>query len=306
MTKGTAFHPDLQIARFLPRSVVSPRSFRLVRLLFRLVAPLLPRTSDTLHLENGRRLQLHRPANPVSVPTPALLCIHGGGLVIGDPRFEERRCADFANELGIIVAAPAYRLAPDDRYPAALDDLAAALDWLARQPDVDATRIALGGDSAGGGLAACLALRATTGDGPKPAFLLLHEPMLDEATRSRPDPDPASLRMWSAAANRLGWSAYLDGLCGPVTATASAARASTSALSNLPATWLGVGTADLFHDETVAFARRMKAAGVEAELFVVAGGFHGFTTAAPSAPVTRDYLARMTAALARGLGIPTR
>jgi len=306
MAKTSRFHPDLRIARFLPRALISPRTFRLVRHLFRLAARFGPLASETVRLENGQRLHLHLPANAVSVPTPALLWVHGGGLVIGDPRLEAKLCAHLADTLGIIVAAPAYRLAPEHPYPAALDDLAAAMTWLANRPEVDPARIAIGGDSAGGGLAACLALRLCATEGPRPAFLLLHQPMLDEATRARPDPDPAGLRIWSANANRFGWSAYLRDVAGPVPATASAARASDDDLARLPPSWLGVGTADLFHDETVCFALRLRAVGVEAGLVTVPGGFHSFTAFTARAPVSRAYLAQMTAALAQGLGLAAR
>lgn len=306
MSRSSVFHPDLPVARFLPRAVLSARSYPLVRRLLRLAAALAPRRGEQIRLDTGQRIILHRPSKPASDPAPALLWVHGGGLVIGDPRLEEKVCAAFAEALGIVVAAPAYRLAPAHPYPAAQEDLAAALAWLAALPGVDPARVALGGDSAGAGLAACLALRANARPGPKPRFLLLHQPMLDEATRARPDPDPAGLRMWNGPANRFGWTAYLAGVAPPVPGTASAARATDAELSRLPPTWLGVGTADLFHDETVAFAQRLRAVGVAADLVTVPGAFHGFAVAAPRAGVTRGYIAAMHAALARGLGIAAR
>jgi len=298
------FHPELEkAARWLPKTVLTRRSFPFVRFAFKLAARLAPQSSQTIGLETGRRIQLHAPRGRPTGRAPALLWIHGGGLVIGDPRLEEKLCAGLSEDLGLIVAAPDYRLAPDHPYPAALEDLDAALSWLADRPGVDPARIAIGGDSAGGGLAACLALRAAKRDGPQPCFLLLHEPMLDEAARFRPDPDPAKLRLWNGAANRFGWGAYLAGLDGAAPPTASAARASGTELAALPPTWLGIGTADLFHAETTAFAARLAAAGKLHGLVTVPGGFHGFATFAAKAPVSRGYLAEMKSALTQGLGL---
>ena len=303
MGKPSPFHPDLARARWLPRTIVGRRSYRLFRLGQRLADRLTRSRAEVFGLAQGQRLHLFRPATPAATPMPALLWVHGGGLVIGSPLQDAAFCAALADRLGIVVAAPSYRLAPEHPYPAALDDVTAALGWLAARPEVDAGRIAVGGDSAGGGLAACLALRSSAGAGPKPCFQLLWEPMLDEATRRRRDPDPAGLRLWSARANRFGWGAYLAPVEGAVPATASAARASDADLAALPPAWLGVGTADLFLDETRAYGERLRAAGVPARLHEVAGAFHGFAQFMPRAAVSRASRAEIGRALAAGLGL---
>ncbi len=300
------FHPELENpARWLPRTVLTRRSYPLVRAVSALLSRVVPTKSETVRLAGGRRILVNRPKEPAPGPVPALLWIHGGGLVIGAPEFEESLLTRMTQGAGILTAAPDYRLAPKHPYPAALEDLYAALCWLARQPGVDPARLAIGGDSAGGGLAACLAIHATRQDGPRPAFLLLHEPMLDEASRRRPFDQPRQLRMWNEAANRFGWEAYLAGLEGEIPATASAARAGPGDLARLPPTWLGVGTVDLFHDETGAFAERLREAGRLAGLVTVPGAFHGFATVAANAGVTRAYVAKMRAALEAGLGLAT-
>jgi acetyl esterase/lipase len=304
MTAPNPFHPDLGgVARLLPRAIFTRRTFPLVRFGFQVFARLARSRSEKDTLPNGLRVLVHRPARPATSPAPALLWIHGGGLVLGAPEFEDRFCAALADALGIVVAAPAYRLAPAHPYPAALEDVDTALRWLAERPEVDPARIAVGGDSAGGGLAACLALHATSRAGPKPCFQLLHEPMLDAATCHRPDPDPAGLRFWNGNTNRFGWSAYLGGWDKPVPATASAAQASDAELARLPPAWLGCGTADLFHAETATYAGRLQACGVVATFDAVPGAFHGFVQYSSKAPVTRSYLAGMRAALAQGLGL---
>ncbi len=118
---------------------------------------------------SGVGVRLHRPID-VSQPAPALLWLHGGGYVLGTAAQDDRLCRRFARELGITVAAVDYRLAPEHPYPAPLEDCYSALTWLAGLPAVDPSRVAIGGVSAGGGLAAALALlardRARSDTGP--------------------------------------------------------------------------------------------------------------------------------------------
>jgi acetyl esterase/lipase len=187
-----------------------------------------------------------------------------------------------------VVAAVDYRLAPEHPYPTPLEDAHAALRWLAEQPEVDAERIALVGDSAGGGLAAALALLVRDLGEIRPVLQVVSYPMLDDRTTDG-GIDPRALRMWNQNSNRFGWDAYLGDLaCGEVPATAAPARAED--LAGLPATWIGVGTNDLFHAESVAWAQRLKAVGVPCELFVVEGAYHGFDGIEPRAAVSRAFL----------------
>ncbi len=164
----------------------------------------------------------------------------------------------------------------------------AALRWLAEHPDVDAERIALVGDSAGGGLAAAVALLARDRGEIKPVVQVLSYPMLDDRTTDG-GVDPRRLRMWNRRSNRFGWDAYLGELAGAeVPTTAAPARAED--LSGLPATWIGVGTNDLFYAENAAWAQRLRDAGVPCELFVVPGAYHGFDVSEPRTEVSRDFL----------------
>ena len=282
----STFHPDLKVARFLPKTIIGPRSLRLVRLGTRLQRG--AHDVEVVEVATGVTARIHRPPLGHGSPAAGVLYIHGGGYVIGTAELGDPFCARLAKHLGVVVAAVDYRLAPEHPYPTPLEDAHAALRWLAEQPDVDAERIALVGDSAGGGLAAGLALLVRDRGEIRPVLQVLSYPMLDDRTTDG-GVDPRLLRMWNQHSNRFGWDAYLGDLAAAeVPATAAPARAED--LAGLPATWLGVGTNDLFHAENVAWAQRLEAAGVSCELFVVEGAYHGFDGVEPRAEVSREFL----------------
>ncbi|TYB83048.1 alpha/beta hydrolase fold domain-containing protein [Maritimibacter fusiformis] len=294
------FHPDLTSARWLPRSVITPRLLPLGRAAMRLVGLLARRKAEVAPVPGGREVWLVRPDAPRPGSMPVLFWVHGGGLIFGHPAQELAFCRIVAERFGALVVAPAYRFAPEHPYPAALDDLRAAWGWVQDRDDVDPARIVVGGDSAGGGLAAALAISLCDAGAALPCRLILHEPMLDPATRHRPDPDPATLRLWGARINRFAWESYLAGLSGEIPATAAPARLADA--RGLPPTWIGVGTMDLFHDECLAFADKLRAGGVLSGIDVVAGAHHGFMAAAPKAAVSRKYRDRMFAQMAAAWG----
>jgi acetyl esterase/lipase len=220
-----------------------------------------------------------------------LLWIHGGGYVIGSAAQDDALCRRYARELGAIVASVDYRLAPDHPYPIPLEDCYSALQWLVRLPSVDPARVAIGGASAGGGLAAALALLTRDrGEIPLIAQLLVY-PMLDDRTVGRHLDNPG-LRLWNQSSNKYGWSAYLGGADPEV-----AVPARREDLTGLPPAWLGVGTFDLFHDEDLAYAERLKAAGVRCEVEVVPGAFHGFDGIVPKAHVSQAFFKSQCALL---------
>jgi acetyl esterase/lipase len=291
------FHPDLKLARFLPQTVIGPRTFKLVRLGTRLQRG--ARDVEVVEVAVGVSARIHRPPARPGASVPGVLYVHGGGYVIGTAALGDPFCVRLAKQLDVVVAAVDYRLAPEHPYPAALEDAYAALQWLAEQPDVDAERIALVGDSAGGGLAVAVALLARDRGEITPVLQVLSYAMLDDRT-SDGGADPRVLRMWSQRSNRFGWDAYLGDLAGEaVPATAAPARAGD--LSGLPATWIGVGTNDLFYAENAAWAQRLDAAGVPCDLFVVEGAYHGFDGIEPRAEVSRVFLRARLNALRAGL-----
>jgi hypothetical protein len=153
-------------------------------------------------------VRLHHP-RVTARTTPALLWAHGGGYVIGTAAPDDALCRVVAEQLNVLVAAVDYRLAPEHPFPVPLEDCHDALVWLAARPDVDAERIAIGGASAGGGLAAALALLARDRGVVTPVLQLLAYPMLDDRTTLRTDIDERHLRLWNCASNRFGWSCYL-------------------------------------------------------------------------------------------------
>ena len=297
------FHPDLRrAAKLWPRAMVTPRNLAMIRGAGWLLARRTPPDVEVLTLPSGIDVWLYRPPNATAgTPGPALLWIHGGGYVIGGAWQDDANCRRFARELGATVAAVNYRLAPEYPYPTPLEDCYAALAWLAELPAVDPDRLAIGGASAGGGLAAALALLARDRGGPALAAQLLVYPMLDDRSgHAEPTSRDDGFRLWDRASNRWGWSCYL-GDADP-DAAVPARRAN---LSGLPPAWVGVGTNDLFHDEDLAYADRLLAAGVPCDVEVVPGDFHGFDGVVGSAPVTKEFFAAQVDFL-RGTLDPTR
>lgn len=278
------FHPDLRrVARYIPKQVVTPVTVPIMRAAERLLWRRTPEDIEVLTLGSGVGVRLFRPQG-ASGPGPALLWIHGGGYVIGSAAQDDVLCRRFARGLGMTVVSVDYRLAPAHPYPAPLEDCYSALKWLTRLPAVDPTRVAIGGASAGGGLAAALALLARDrGEIPLAAQLLVY-PMLDDRTVERKDLDNPGHRLWNQSSNKFGWSAYLGGADPEV-----AVPARREELAGLPPAWLGVGTLDLFHDEDLAYAERLKAAGVPCHVEVVQGAFHGFDGIVPKAEVSQSF-----------------
>lgn len=287
------YHPDLaSIARFMPRQLVTARTAPVMQYLSRRMGRAAPDGVEVLTLSSGVRVRLHRPQQAPS-PGPALLWIHGGGYVLGNPAQDDRLCRRFADELGATVAAVEYRLAPKHPYPAGLQDCYAALTWLARLPAVDPARLAVGGASAGGGMSAALALLARDRAEVALAAQLLVYPMLDDRTVG-PEFDDPGHRLWTQGSNRFGWRAYL-GDADPERAVPARHRD----LSGLPPAWIGVGSLDLFHDEDLAYARRLREAGVPVEVQVVDGAFHGFDAIAPKTAVSQSFFESQVATLRR-------
>ena len=240
---------------------------------------------EVLTLASGCGVRLYR-AVGVTEPAPALLWMHGGGYVIGSAKQDDALCRRFSAALGITVASVDYRLAPEYPYPAPLEDCYAALTWLAGLSAVDSGRVAIGGASAGGGLAAALALlardRSVDKGGVAPVFQLLTYPMLDD--RSSAAPANRHYRLWDPRANQFGWTCYLGDADPDV-----AVPARRDDLSGLAPAWIGVGTHDLFHDENVEYARRLVQAGVPCQLDVIAGAFHAFDIVASKAQVSQQF-----------------
>ena len=247
---------------------------------------------------------IDRRARKAGSPTPAVLHIHGGGYITGVPAMNFKALRRLSAELDCLVVSVDYRLAPRTRFPGALEDNHAALGWLhanARALDIDPARIAVMGDSAGGGHAAALAIAARDRGRHALAFQVLIYPMLDDRTGSTRAPSSPKMgaQMWSATANVFGWTSLMGVPAGSPSAPYGAVPARVDDLAGLPPAWIGVGSLDLFHDEDIAYAKRLKAAGVPVTLELVDGAYHGFDTLAADAPLAQAFTASWMSALRR-------
>lgn len=259
------------------------------------------------HRSDGARVRVLLPKD--RTPTGALLWMHGGGFVVGSPRPDDRRCAEFARELGIAVICPYYRLAPKHPFPAAIDDCFAAWQWLqdhADELEIDPERVVIGGESAGGGLAASLAHRIHDEGGTQPAGQLLVYPMLDDRTAAKRELDAENNPVWNNSSNHLGWSAYLGREPGGPVVPEYAVPARRGDLRYLPPCWIGVGSLDLFLEENRDYARRLEESGVSCMLLEMDGACHGFIAVAPNAEVSRASTRSQLEFLRQRLGAATR
>ncbi|MFN8050676.1 MAG: alpha/beta hydrolase [Acidimicrobiales bacterium] len=299
-------HPDLRrLAPFIPRGPVSERSVPALRALqsgATALAGLAQRrrggpVSVEMQQAGSASLRVHLPSSGGAGPHAALLWIHGGGYVIGNAAQEDAFCRFVSRRLGIVVASVEYRLAPEHPFPAPLHDCHDALVALAGRDDVDRSRIVVGGASAGGGLAAGLAALAVERGEVAPILQLLSYPMLDDRTVLRTGIDERHFRLWNNRSNRFGWESYLGREPGSSDVPGLAAPARLDDLADLPPAWIGVGTLDLFHDEDLAYAARLRLAGVPCEVTVVDGAFHGFDGVSPRSGVAASYREAMVAAI---------
>ncbi len=236
-------------------------------------------------------------------PAPGYVHIHGGGYITGSPEGSDIGNIAVCSKLGATVLSVGYRLAPEHPIPAPLDDCYAGLAWLhenAESLGIDRSRIAIGGESAGGGLAAALAIKARDAGEYAVCHQHLTYPMLDNLTGSEAQPgDPLTGEfVWTRARNQYGWKSYLGGAA-PV---APQVPSRVESYEGLPHTWMFTAGLDLFRDENIDYARNLMQAGVAVELQVFESACHGFQLL-PGTRLGARYVREHMAALARGLGI---
>jgi acetyl esterase/lipase len=235
---------------------------------------------------------------------PGILHVHGGGFVMGSAEMTAETDAAYARQLGAAVVSVDYRLAPETPHPGPVEDCYAGLAWLnaeAAALGVDAGRIVVTGESAGGGLAAALVLLARERGEIGVAFQHLVFPMLDDRTVTHADPSPfLGQFVWTRESNRFGWASLLGGEPGGADVSPFAAPARASDLAGLPPTFMICGALDLFLEEDLDYARRLIRAGVPTELHVYPGAPHGFMFV-PDAEVSRTFARDSMAALARAV-----
>jgi len=225
------------------------------------------------------RLLVYRPRQQAEGAAAIYHC-HGGGMVSGTPEMMDARNRKLVAELGCVLVSVDYRLAPEHPHPAPIEDCYAGLHWLhhcAADLGVDPARIAVMGESAGGGLAASLALLARDRGEVSLCHQFLICPMLDDRTCAEAEPNPCTGEfIWTRATNYFGWSSLLGGEPGTPGVSPYASPARAEDLAGLPPAFLYSGGLDLFVDECLAYGRRLGRAGVAVELHVYPGAFHGF------------------------------
>jgi acetyl esterase/lipase len=249
-------------------------------------------------------VRVHRPKDAEGL-LPAILTIHGGGYVIGSYDMDSPLLDRWCPNLGVVGVSVEYRLAPETSYPGPLEDCYAALRWTydhAHKLGIDKERIGIYGLSAGGGLAAALALLARDRGEVPLAFVLLDCPMLDERQRTQ-SINAEGLYVWGSGSNEFGWRSYLGAFYGSDEVPAYAAAARAADLAGLPPTCVIVGSIDGFRDEDIDYAQRLNQAGVPCELHVIAGLPHAYLLVPGAAAVQLamhcmdDWLTRQLAAL---------
>jgi acetyl esterase/lipase len=254
----------------------------------------------------GIRLLICRPTFARG-PFPVIYNTHGGGMVAGDHRTRELAGElDRAERLGLAVVAVDYRLAPEHPHPAPVEDCYAGLEWVGAHGaglDLDPERIVVSGNSAGGNLAAALALLARDRGGPPLLGQMLQCPMLDDRCDTVSSAQMDAVGLWDGRSNRAGFTALLGERRGTDAVPCYAAPARAADVSGLPPTFIDVGSVEALRDEAVTYATRIWQTGGDCELHVWAGAFHSFDEWVPDAVVSRtacaarvDWLHRILAA----------
>ena len=250
-------------------------------------------TIEQVKTSNGLKLRIYTPTGQRT--RAAMLYIHGGGMMIGSPAMDDALLVGTASELDIVIVSPDYKLAPEHPYPAPVDDCHSAWSWIHQnlsQRGIDGDRVAIGGESAGGGLAAGLVLRIHDEGGPQPVAQWLFCPMLDDRTALGRSLDEIDHFVWNNKMNLVGWKSYLGKTFGTDQVSAYAAPARRESLEGLPKAWIGVGDVELFYEEDKAYANKLTAAGVPCQIDIVTGAPHAFEGLAPDSELAKDYLSR--------------
>lgn len=239
---------------------------------------------------------------------PVIVHMHGGGFTASSARGSAPMLQATAKALDCAIVSVDYRNAPEARYNESLEDNYAALLWTYAHADelgIDRTRIALMGESGGGGHAALLAIAARDRGEVPVMFQCLIYPMIDDRTGSaHAMPPHIGAFGWNVDANRFGWRCFLGQEPGTDRVPAAAVPARIDDVAGLPPTFIGVGALDLFVEENIEYGRRLVAAGVPTEMLVVPGAFHGFDMLAPDSAGSRRFTAAKLDALRRAFATP--
>jgi acetyl esterase/lipase len=248
-------------------------------------------------------IRIYRPEKQSGL-LPALLWIHGGGYMLGEIDQEDFTAKQFTLAGNCVVVSVEYRLAPENPYPAPLEDCYAVLKWLSTHASdlkVDPSRIAIGGASAGGGLTAGLALLARDRAEVPIIFQLLVYLMINDCNIAPASDTLPDTLFWTRENNLMGWRSYLGCKPGEKGISCYAAAFRTTNLEGLPPAYITVGDIDLFAEEDVDYARRLIAAGVPTEVHVYPGGCHAFDMLVPNADISKRFTADIHKVLKKAL-----
>ncbi|KAJ5758190.1 uncharacterized protein N7511_006884 [Penicillium nucicola] len=237
----------------------------------------------------------------VKTPGPGIYFIHGGGFVMGNRFLGMSVVTEWVEKFDATCFSVEYRLAPEHPYPTPLEDCYAGLKWVGSRMSelgIDESRLMIAGQSAGGGLAAALAMRTRDQGGPRLCGQLLMCPMLDSQNMSVSSNQFMSEGTWSGLNNQMAWASYLgDPTKGKEQAPilASPGLAAAADLLDLPDAFIDVGSAEVFRDEDMEYASRLFEAGVQVEFHIWPGGFHGFDLLLPDSELSQKAIQTRTA-----------
>jgi len=316
---GKAIDPELQVAlsallTAVPGGFNAPEKIEDRRTLINAALALNPvnenvtREDRFIPVEGAPdvRIRIYRPKHATySLPQPAIFTVHGGGMVMGNIEADDANAAGLCERSGALTVAINYRLAPEHPFPAAINDCYAVANWLfdhATELDVDSTRIALHGGSAGGGLAIGLAMMMRDRSAPRFCFLMAIYPMIDDRHITPSSIAITDVGIWDRKASLESWAWYLGDAHGRDDISPYAAPTRATNLEGLPPTFIDVGTHDLFLDEDQEFAERLKAAGVPIEFHISEGAYHAAELFVQDAKVSQEIWNRRFVALKKALG----
>jgi acetyl esterase/lipase len=307
--RSAALHMRQMTEQFTPMSEQKLSVRR--TLLASMVVPLVPDVAVTQHRIKGvpdsPEVGVYVVNAQPGACRPGILHMHGGGFTSSSARSSVPLLQETAQAIDCTIVSVDFRNAPETRYEGSLEDNYAALRWMqahAEELGIDDGRIALMGESGGGGHAALLAIAARDRGEIPVLFQMLIYPMIDDRTgSSRPMPSHLGAFGWNADANRFGWRCFLGQEPGTDDVPATAVPARVTSVAGLPPTFIGVGALDIFVDENIAYARRLIEAGIATELVVVPGAFHGFDMIARTSAAARRFTAAKLDALRRAFAI---
>ncbi len=303
--KSSMIHPELRKAGEFIRLVLpcfTERKFRMAKVAIDRLKGKVRRGMKYeqvyISREDGSQLRLciYSPLSHREC-IPGMLWLHGGGYAMGVPELDVLFIERFVKSSGCVVVSPDYRLSIEAPYPAALEDGYAALLWLKSHGSEYGMRddqIFVGGDSAGGGLAAAVSLYARDKGEVAIAFQIPLYPMLDDRMTT-PSSVGNDAPLWNSRSNEIAWKLYLRDLYGTENVPAYAAPARCGELAGLPPACSFVGSIEMFRDETVEYLERLRAAGTPVHYKVFDGCFHGFDIVCAKTQVAKEAVSFITA-----------